>query len=290
MQTHLLKDLIGICLYAFMQLGCTSGSDEQVLHVSGQPGENAIDTQTLPGNTLRARFTVPEGCVRLPASDGSFAAYLTGLPLKPAGAKVHTYNGQVKEPRGVYCAVIDLPIGKKDLHQCADAVIRLRAEYLWEKGRYADIRFHLTNGFRMDYAEWMQGKRLAVEGNKTYWVDKAQPSNTYEDLWAYLETVFMYAGTLSLQAELDPVPIREMQIGDVFVQGGSPGHAVIVVDMARNTETGATWFMLAQSYMPAQELQILLYPHGSGPWYPLNFGDVLRTPSWTFKSGDLKRF
>ena len=45
--------------------------------------------------------------------------------------------------------------------------------------------------------------------------------------------------------------LSEMQIGDVFIRGGSPGHCVIVVDMAVHQETGEKLFMLAQSYMPA---------------------------------------
>ncbi len=46
-----------------------------------------------------------------------------------------------------------------------------------------------------------------------------------------MRIVFAYAGTLSLYEELESVPIKDMDIGDIFVQGGSPGHAVIVVDM-----------------------------------------------------------
>jgi hypothetical protein len=26
------------------------------------------------------------------------------------------------------------------------------------------------------------------------------------------------------------------------------------------------------------------------PWYPVAFGDELRTPEWTFRKGDLRRF
>jgi len=228
----------------------------------------------------------------MPAEEGSFAEYLRLLPLKAENEAVTYYNGQQKPNRGVYAAVVDLPIGKRDLHQCADAVMRLRAEYLWRKGDFERIHFNFTNGFRVDYAEWMQGKRVAVEGNKTWWVQRTSPSNTYQDFWKYMEIVFSYAGTASLEKELKSVTVEDMKIGDVFIQGGFPGHAVIVVDMVEHPQTQEKRFLLAQSYMPAQELQILQNPQNNelSPWYEAGFGGTLQTPEWSFKATDLKRF
>jgi dTDP-4-dehydrorhamnose 3,5-epimerase-like enzyme len=60
--------------------------------------------------------------------------------------------------------------------------------------------------------------------------------------------------------------------------------------MATNS-TGNTMYMLAQSYMPAQETQILINPNDESlsPWYPLKDGEI-KTPEWTFMSGDLRCF
>ena len=83
-----------------------------------------------------------------------------------------------------------------------------------------------------------------------------------------------------------------MKIGDVFIQKGNPyGHAVIVVNMAMEKQTGRKLFMLAQSYMPAQDIQILINPGQSeiSPWYTLKKGSVV-TPEWTFHTSDLRRF
>ena len=82
-----------------------------------------------------------------------------------------------------------------------------------------------------------------------------------------------------------------MQIGDVFIKGGSPGHAVIVVDMAKSS-TGETLFLLAQSYMPAQEIQILVNPVNDdlSPWYSTKYLDYLQTPEWGFEIDELMRF
>ena len=107
-----------------------------------------------------------------------------------------------------------------------------------------------------------------------------------------MELLFTYAGTLSLAKELPSVPINNMQIGDVLIQGGSPGHAVLVIDMATNPHNKEKVFLLAQSYMPAQETQILKNPaHPNNPWYRLNdITDQITTPEWTFTVDDLKRF
>lgn len=265
-----------------------------LLVACGQSSQNHAEQELITPDALNieGRFPAPEGLVRVEADSNSFTHYLRTLPLKPHGENVRLFNGREKSPDGVYCAVIDLPIGTKDLHQCADAVIRLRAEYLWNNKRYAEIHFDFTNGFRADYSQWMLGKRVVVNGNHCSWVAKAAASNTHDDLWNYLETVFMYAGTRSLEKELTPANWQDMQPGDVLIQGGSPGHAVIVVDMVVNEASGEKRFLLAQSYMPAQEIQILVNPDQPeiSPWYRLDATDVVKTPEWTFKTTNLKRF
>ncbi len=244
------------------------------------------------GNTIETRFISPEGYERIMFNDNSFQIYLRKLPLKPHNSKVIYYNGAIKDKDYVYDAVVDLKIGNKNLHQCADAVIRLRAEYLYKQGLYDEIHFNFTNGFRADYSEWMKGKRISVNGNKVTWVQKAGASNVYDDFWNYLETVFTYAGTLSLFKELQKINTDDLNIGDVFIQGGSPGHAVIIVDMAVDRMTNKKVFLIAQSYMPAQEIQILKNPNDNSisPWYTDDFGSILVTPEWTFNKVSLKRF
>jgi len=251
--------------------------------------DSIIHTQ---GTTIQTRFSPPKGFNRIPVEKDSYAEYLRTLPLKPNGSLVKKYDGSIKYNHGVYLAVVDLEIGNKDLHQCADAVMRLRAEYLWNNKEYDKIHFNFTNGFRVDYSEYMKGKRMVVNGNKTFWKQSSVASNTYKDFWNYMELIFTYAGTLSLSKELISVELDSMQIGDVFIIGGSPGHAVSVVDMAVNPTTGEKVFMLSQSYMPAQEIQILSNNDGtnSSPWYPLDFGKVLFTLEWSFMYSHLKRF
>lgn len=271
-------------------LSCSSQDNTISLEPSIENSENQPILNT-EGTTIESRFNVPNGFERTTVEPNSFEAYLQSLPLKPDGSQVHYYDGRTKS-NNVYAAVVDLEIGKRDLHQCADAVMRLRAEYLWHAKKYDQIHFNFTNGFRVDYSKWMQGQRIGFNGNKTYWKTGVTPSNTYASFWKYMELIFTYAGTLSLDKELKSKPLDEMKIGDVFIKGGSPGHAVIVVDMAINKTTGEKLFMIAQSYMPAQETQVLKnfnQPEIS-PWYSTNNLKQLNTPEWNFSLDQLKSF
>jgi hypothetical protein len=262
--------------------------------ISKPHSENSQTYQRLNaiGSNVESRFNPPEGYQRPKLDSISFALYLRRLPLKPVGSKVTYFNGQIKPNRNVYAAVVDLPIGKRDLHQCADAVMRLRADYLFSQKKYDSIHFNFTNGFRADYTNWRKGKRIVVSGNNVSWRQKTQASDSKKAFWKYLEMVFSYAGTASLSEEMKSIPIEELRIGDVFIQGGFPGHAVIVVDIAIDQSSNKKIFMLAQSYMPAQEIQIIKNPNNVdlSPWYDSDIPDLLQTPEWAFKKIDLKRF
>ena len=256
----------------------------------GQANETHLNAE---GQTIAARVNPPAGYGRTATKTGSFAAYLQNLPLKPHGTLVKYYNGATKDKSGVYVAVVDMEIGSRDLQQCADAVMRLRAEHLYRQKEYAAIHFRFTNGDNAPYTHYANGYRTAVQGNRVAWKKSAVKNYGYAVFRQYLDLVFMYAGTLSLSKELKPVvSLKDLQIGDVFIKGGSPGHAVIVTDVARHAETGEKIFLLAQSYMPAQETQVLQNPNNPAlsPWYTTDFSGDLITPEWTFGENQLKRF
>lgn len=269
---------------------CVQTNEQAPQKPTSTPTDNTSLTQnSTVGTSIITRFTPPDGFVR--QKQRGFALYLQHLPLKPPETPVYYYNGQ-KKSNNVHAAVLDVDVGKRDLQQCADAIMRLRAEYLYARKEYGQIHFNFTNGFRCDYSEWMKGKRITVNGNQVKWVQKTPASNTYQDFRNYLTIIFSYAGTLSLEKELKPVAIKDLQIGDVFIQGGSPGHAIIVVDLIINTQTNEKRFLLAQSYMPAQDIHIMknLTSSQNSPWYSIPANGVLSTPEWTFETTNLKRF
>ena len=164
-----------------------------------------------PGpQTIVDRFEPPSGYKRVITEDHSFENYLQCLPLREVGAKVRYYDGRVKNRSGVYAAVIDMDVGNRDLQQCADAVMRLRAEYLWKEERYNDIAFHFTNGFHAPYRNWRNGQRIKVNGNTVTWRSGYAADKSYQQFRKYLNMIFAYASTISLEKELEEKEIVDL--------------------------------------------------------------------------------
>ncbi len=184
---------------------------------------------------------------------------------------VYLFNGQLKGNQDAQYAVLDIPVGRKDLQQCADAVMRIRASWLYSQGRFEEIRF--------------------ADNNRRMYV--CPPSLDSAAFERYLQTVYSYCGTLSLAQQLRSVNrFNDIQPGDVLIRGGSPGHAVIVMDVVIN-DSKEKYYMLAQSYMPAQSIHILknYASPGYGPWYNAQqANDLISTPEWNFHKNELKRW
>lgn len=246
-----------------------------------------------PAQSIENRIPVPEGFERLTVSSGGFGDWLRRLPLKPGNPDVLLFNGQKRTDQTGHYAVVDIDVGNQDLQQCADAVIRLRAEYFYSRNRYEDIHFLYTSGAVVDFQRWLDGNRPQVRDNTVEWVKSEAPDWSYASFRKFLNSVFLYAGSISLDRELVPVKTPGgIRMGDVFIKPGSPGHAALVVDVACESRTGRKVFLLAQSFMPAQDIHILKNTRDPklNPWYNADFGAALITPDWSFVRADLKRF
>jgi poly-gamma-glutamate synthesis protein (capsule biosynthesis protein) len=265
----------------------TSAPDESKETVSTQ----VVSLINTDGTTLEERINTPKGFSRLASSQDELTGFIRGLQLKKAGSQVLLYDGKEKDYQDGHIAIFDIDVGERDLQQCADSVIRIYAEYYWSIGAYDRIAFHLTNGFLMEYTKWRDGNRLVVDGNDTSWSKKAQYDDSYENFRKYLNIIYSYAGTMSLSEECDRISMEEILPGDMFIYGGSPGHCVLVVDVAADA-SGNKCFLLAQGYMPAQDFHILKNPlHPEDPWYyTTEIKYPLETPQWSFEEGSLVRW
>ncbi len=171
--------------------------------------------------------------------------------------------------------------------------MRLRAEYLFRNNKKNKITFNLTSGHPSPWRQWARGYRPVIRGSRVKFALKRKPDYSYKNFRRYMNHIFAYAGTLSLSREMHRIhDMAAIKPGHVFIQGGSPGHAVLIVDTACHRETGKKIFLLAQSYMPAQSIHVLKNTESQGlsPWYRADFGQKLVTPEWIFKRKDLKKF
>jgi len=238
---------------------------------------NKNTTENVKKPSKVCEISLPQGFFREEVDSLSFAFYLRQLPLDTLDNTIYSYDGSVISSGGYHHSIIKIDIGKRDLQQCADAIMRLRAEYLFELKQYQNIHFNFLS-----------------DGKPRYYTNYSKGDRSYKKFRKYMDYIFSYANSSSLRDEMKAITeINEMKIGDCFVQKGSPiGHAVIVVDMAKNKKTGERIFLVAQSYMPAQSIHILnnLDDQNLDPWYPLNFKEKLILPSWTFYKKDLRHF
>lgn len=217
---------------------------------------------------------VPYGYERIDGNDAAYSTFLRSLPLKGKGARVMLYTGDTANYQFLSYAVVDLPI-LSNAEQCADACMRLRAEYLFQRGRYGEIRFNDINGKTMKYTGGSSRKEFEK----------------------YLRKVYDVANTFSLSRELQQRPLAEIQPGDVFVYaaadrpGNQYGHAIMVVDVARNPRTGKKMLLLAEGNTPARSIHVMRnlgHPFRS-PWFTLDENtDKLRLSVFRFNANELR--
>ncbi|MDG1476982.1 MAG: DUF4846 domain-containing protein, partial [Vicingaceae bacterium] len=241
-------------------------------------------------SSLINNISLPKDYQRIDSEKNSFGEWLRHLPLKIDNT-VYLHSGKKKYNQTAQFRVLDIDVGTRDLQQCADAVMRLRAEYLFASNQMDKIHFNYTNGIDIPFSKWSSGFYPSLKGNKVVWVSSSN-NKSYKSFKKYINNIFMYAGTASLEKEMNQVELKEIKPGDVLIKGGFPGHAVIVVDVAINHSTNDKIFMLAQSYMPAQSIHVLRNNFSDlSPWYSISeIDEFINTPEWTFSVSELKRF
>jgi hypothetical protein len=229
---------------------------------------------------LEDRFAPPRGFVRAELPADSFGAWLRDLPLAAADTPVRSYDGRVLHNAGDarVAAVATLDVGKADLQQCADAVIRLHAEWSWSRGKPA-VSYRAASGTAMPWERWARGERVKQHGQSIEWVASARPTSDHAAFRSYLDAVFSWANTVSLARQGQIVSLDDLRPGDFMILPGGPGHSVLVLDMARAPD-GRRVVLLGQSYMPAQSYHVLR-PAPGEVWFAVDpSSEGIQTPFW----------
>ena len=221
--------------------------------------------------TVQEAFPPPTGTNRVEAD--AWGTWLRALELRDADVPVKTHDGREV---GHSARVVDLPMVEGDLQQCADSLIRLRAT--WEMSVGEDPVFHATSGDPLPWTRYRDGEMPYVVNDRIAW--KQGGSGEFED---WLAKVFVWAGTHSLE-HIDTTSTTQVAPGSLLIQGGFPGHAVVLLDVAVG-ESG-TYVLVGEGYMPAQDFHVELGPYAG--WWKWDSG--LPDFHWPMSAEDLRSF
>jgi len=235
-------------------------------------------SQDSPYEALVQRFPTPAGFRRVVLADASWGQWLRNLPVREPGSPVLSRSGEIIVPARSrhLAAVVDMDVRKDQ--ECADTIWRLRAEYLWWQQQADKFTVPLSDGQQMSWTEWREGVRPRLRGDRLQFARTARPDSSRAGFNGFLDSVFAWCGTYSLAQQRVPLVDGAPRVGDLFIHGGSPGHAVLLVDIARDA-AGKTKALLLQGFMPAQSAHVVA-PGGGETWFDLVPGEPVDTPFW----------
>ncbi|SFZ84467.1 conserved protein of unknown function [Tenacibaculum maritimum NCIMB 2154] len=244
------------------------------------------------GITIKNRVKPSYGYKRVSYEAGTFESFIQNYTLKEYGSSIINYDKTKYFYQIGHIGILTLSVPENGLQQCADALIRLRAEYLWKTNQKEKIGFEFTSGHYCSWKKYAGGYRPKIEGNKVTFYKIAKANYTKTAFYKYLNLIYTYSGTLSLYNEL-PKVVREedLQLGDMLVKPGTPGHILMLVDEVINKK-GEKLFVLAQGNTPAQSVHLLKNFNNASltPWYSLKKNALIQVPGYSFDNSQFIRF
>lgn len=262
-----MKPLRYIALFLGLALLAASGWFLYSKYVRFSP-QNLINPA---GQTLATRIKTPEGFYRDSTATG-FTAFARQLKVLPHKTKLKRYDGAEWFAQNWHAAILDFDTGKKNLQQCADCCLRLHAEYLWQDDMWNKLDYEFTSGDKLSWPDYASGTRVKERGNGVEYVLSGKADKSYENFRRYLDCVYTYAGTISVNRQFRHLRNgEEPQPGDVIVKPGSPGHAVMLVDVCQNA-SGKKLYLISQGYTPAVQIHIVnnTSDRSISPWFEVN--------------------
>ena len=224
-------------------------------------------------NTLLSRFDTPAGYERVSVPEGSFAAMLKNLKLKPEGTNARNSAGEEILCGDDIIAVFDERSLLIDDGTSAASMIMLWGKHRWTKGRRADIQFGLENGQKATWKDWRDGLRPRNKQGRILFTQVGVPDGSKTNYLRYLKYIAKNAGANSLRRDLQIVLPENLSPGDMIIATGIGTEKVgLVLDVCRNAmgerlflimmggENGSDLY-LPRPYAPVQ---------GEGAWFTLD--------------------
>jgi hypothetical protein len=230
--------------------------------------------------TIKEVYVPPAGAQRIQGD--AFANWLQALPLKDEDAAIRTYSGRRVSHNG---RPVDFPLVRGDLQQCADSAIRLRAEWIRASGGdLTSLSYFATSGDPLPWSRYKGGEQPFVRSDRIAWRPVDPATQSWE---GWLQAVFTWAGTRSLAA-YETLPVTgEPKPGHLLVSPGSPGHAVVILDVAKGLHGEGIFLLIGEGFMPAQDFHVEHGPHAG--WWAWG-SDGVRLNHWHMKRESLRRW
>jgi hypothetical protein len=208
---------------------------------------------------------------RIEIIKNGFADFLRNLPLKKPGSDVVNYWGGIfKSGADTSVAyVVDMDMAGRRLEQCMDILVRFYAEYLWDKKQVGNFILPIPGGHRLEWQEWRAGFRPVFRGIDVFMFRSAQPDSSLQSYMTFLNTVYSESHTQQFYHAYKPVERREVLIGDIIIKKGTKGHAIMIVDLAKN-EHDELIALIGNGDTPACQFFLLNFKKDN-PWIPLDF-------------------
>ena len=141
------------------------------------------------------------------------------------------------------------------------------------------------------WEQYSNGYRAIVTGNDVTFAKTKSEDDSYQNFRKYLDAVYNYAGTISLNKETTSIiNDDDIMAGDILVTPGSPGHALIIVGKAINANNESI-YLLVEGYTPAQSIHIITNRGTDiNPWYNLSTKSTETvTARYTFRPTSIRR-
>jgi|SRR5450432_98924 hypothetical protein len=123
-----------------------------------QPGKKTNSYQQPKAEGIRnAVSSVHDRIHPLSYPPDSWPYFLQHMPEE--NKPILDFMGNQISNQGKHFAILSYDVGTADLQQCADALMRLRAEYLFSQKKYAQIGFHFNSGIYYSWADYLKGMR-----------------------------------------------------------------------------------------------------------------------------------
>ena len=255
--------------------------DDQILSYQEGLKEKLLDypfSQSVNTQPIIERFSeTPSGYERIGVTS-EYQEWIRNLPLKPEGADVHTYEGEKTTLKESFfmrnAAVLDMNVLGK-WQQCADSIMRLKAEYHWSRGEFDKIAFKNGNA-TISYNHWLKN-RHRKHSRKSFEV--------------FLNHIFANLGTASMKRDLQKVNPENLQVGDMNIQNnsGGVGHIFLILDIVQNP-SGEKLFLLGQGATPAQDFHVVQPLYSISPWLSMDTLQKVMKKFSPYGDGVFRRF